>query len=340
MPTIRKRGKKFQAQVRIKQGGAIVHEESATFETEKQARMWGWGIEEQFRSGKLVAAPSEVTVAQVVAQHRASLIKAERDIRGVDHQFDALMASKMGAIPLLKVDSSDIVAFAKTHAEGRAPATVLHCLMVLRSCYQTARSEMKIKADILEVSDAIKHLTKLGVVAKSLERTRRVTDSEVDRICKHHEGLQETTIPLRLLLTLAIALPRRAGELFGGMQWADYDGQVVKLWDTKNPTAVRNEVVPVPPNAQAIIKKFPRGKGAICPYNPQSVSSAVYRACKVVGIDNLHLHDLRHEGVSRLFEAGLDIPRVSMISGHRAWSTLKRYTHLKPADVIAQLVGA
>lgn len=52
----------------------------------------------------------------------------------------------------------------------------------------------------------------------------------------------------------------------------------------------------------------------------------------------LLLDDIRHEGISRLFEAGLDIPRVSMISGHKSWTTLKRYTHLRPKDVVSQLV--
>jgi integrase len=68
-----------------------------------------------------------------------------------------------------------------------------------------------------------------------------------------------------------------------------------------------------------------------------SVGAAIYRICKLVGIDDLHLHDLRHEGVSRLFEAGLDIPRVAMISGHQSWATLRRYTHLKPGDVVARM---
>jgi integrase len=108
-------------------------------------------------------------------------------------------------------------------------------------------------------------------------------------------------------------------------------------YQSKDPRKVRNEVVPVPPKAQAIIAGLPKVQGAICPYKPQSVSAAVYRACKIVGIENLHLHDLRHEGVSRLFEAGLDIPRVSMISGHVSWGTLRRYTHLKPSDVLDAL---
>ena len=53
------------------------------------------------------------------------------------------------------------------------------------------------------------------------------------------------------------------------------------------------------------------------------------RAVALLGIENLHFHDLRHEGVSRLFEMGLSLPRVAAVSGHRSWTTLKRYTHLR-----------
>ncbi|WP_244133623.1 tyrosine-type recombinase/integrase [Burkholderia gladioli] len=43
----------------------------------------------------------------------------------------------------------------------------------------------------------------------------------------------------------------------------------------------------------------------------------------------MHFHDLRHEGASRLFEMGLNIPHVAAVTGHRSWSSLKRYTHLR-----------
>lgn len=49
----------------------------------------------------------------------------------------------------------------------------------------------------------------------------------------------------------------------------------------------------------------------------------------MVGVEDLHFHDLRHEGVSRLFEMDWDIPRVSSVSGHRDWNSLRRYTHLR-----------
>jgi hypothetical protein len=34
-------------------------------------------------------------------------------------------------------------------------------------------------------------------------------------------------------------------------------------------------------------------------------------------IEDLHFHDLRHEAVSRLFELGLTVPEVALISGRR-----------------------
>lgn len=57
----------------------------------------------------------------------------------------------------------------------------------------------------------------------------------------------------------------------------------------------------------------------ILPYNSESVSPAFDRACERLGIIDLHLHDLRHEGICRLFEQGLQIQEVSMISGHMSW---------------------
>jgi site-specific recombinase XerD len=40
---------------------------------------------------------------------------------------------------------------------------------------------------------------------------------------------------------------------------------------------------------------------------------------------------LRHEGTSRLFEAGFPIEKVAMVTGHKDWRMLRRYTNLKPS---------
>lgn len=68
----------------------------------------------------------------------------------------------------------------------------------------------------------------------------------------------------------------------------------------------------------------------IFPYNHRSAGTAFRRACQDLKIEDLHFHDLRHEGTSRLFEAGFAIEQVSLVTGHKDWKMLRRYTHLRP----------
>lgn len=86
-----------------------------------------------------------------------------------------------------------------------------------------------------------------------------------------------------------------------------------------------------------------RRKGRIFPYNSNSVGTAFRRQCRELGIKDLHFHDLRHEGTSRLFEAGFSIEQVALVTGHKDWKMLRRYTHLKPETlhgVISKVANA
>ena len=58
---------------------------------------------------------------------------------------------------------------------------------------------------------------------------------------------------------------------------------------------------------------------------------------KTENIDDFHFHDLWHEGVSRLFEKGLNVMEVASISGHKTLQMLKRYTHLEAEKLLAKL---
>ena len=91
--------------------------------------------------------------------------------------------------------------------------------------------------------------------------------------------------------------------------------------------AVRVE--PLPPEAVEIIESMPRVAPEIFPYSTDAISAGFTRACQQLEINDLRFHDLRHEGVSRLFELGKTIPQVAAVSGHRSWSSLQRYTHLR-----------
>jgi site-specific recombinase XerD len=64
-----------------------------------------------------------------------------------------------------------------------------------------------------------------------------------------------------------------------------------------------------------------------------TITTIFPRAKNALGIQNLHFHDLRHEGVSRLFEQGYQIQEVALVSGHRDWTMLARYTQIKAKDL-------
>ena len=64
------------------------------------------------------------------------------------------------------------------------------------------------------------------------------------------------------------------------------------------------------------------------------MSAAFTRACDKLKIEDLHFHDLRHEGTSRLFEAGLPIEKVALVTGHKDWRQLQRYANLKVEDLL------
>ena len=79
----------------------------------------------------------------------------------------------------------------------------------------------------------------------------------------------------------------------------------------------------------ALIDQQRRGPQLIFPFRPASVSTAFTRAAQSCAIDGLCFHDLRHDGVSRLFEAGLLLEQVALVSGHRDWNQLRRYTQIR-----------
>jgi integrase len=55
---------------------------------------------------------------------------------------------------------------------------------------------------------------------------------------------------------------------------------------------------------------------------------------KSAGIEDLRFHDLRREAVSRLFELGLNPMEAAAITGLKTLQMLKRYTHLRAADLV------
>lgn len=53
---------------------------------------------------------------------------------------------------------------------------------------------------------------------------------------------------------------------------------------------------------------------------------------KLLGIDDLHIHDLRHEACSRLAEDGWTIPQLQSVSLHDSWASMQIYVDFGAPD--------
>jgi integrase len=324
MASFRIRGDSCTAIVRKKKDGKLIYSEYRTWEglpkAEQHARDWARRLEETIeRDGVPLTKTARVTLGGLLRKHKEA---AGAISRSKASELDRLIAEFDGT-KLEKLRPVVFTEFAQRRREIRS------ALSVARVMY-----DLDVNADV--VKEAMVALTKMKVIGKGKARTRRPTEPELSRLDEHFAAKEDHPlhfIPMRKMMWLAIALPRRVGELTA-MLWVDLQGNIITLRDTKHPVAPRIEHVPVLPEAAKIIDTLPRNGERICPYNSDSISMSWTRACKRLGIEDLHFHDLRREGVSRLFAAGYTIPEVASISGHLDWAMLKIYTELRPRDIL------
>ena len=338
--TVRKRGKTWQAQVRVKRAGKIVYSESVTRETKAAATLWKLTTQKEIRErGWEHRVTKTTTVRELLEKYAALKHKVKATSRGFDHSLDNLAYGELGELSLQMLASDKIVAWAmKRHEAGNAPATVMHHLSILRAAVRAAGPLFGVEATgaIKAVAEAIVQLRQLRVAAPSRKVEQRITDADLAKILPEFDS-EQAVIPMAQFVQLAIALPRRREELCSMLRENLRPDGTIKLIDTKDPRKYREEIVPVPPAALAILQSLPAGDPRFLPYKPESVSARWQRAVRRAALPHLRLHDLRHEGISRLFEAGLSIEEVALISGHTSWATLRRYTHLRPQDVTEKL---
>lgn len=324
----------YTAQLRIKRGGKVVFSEARNFERKAPAESWlairrhemsqpGALEKADKRKGTLADAIDLYTAdVKLIGKTKAQVLQAIKKYEIADKQMSAIR-------------SDDVFELARQlGSDDRQPQTVLNYLSHLGAIFAVAKSyKFDVERDV--VKDALDSTRRLGLTRKSGKRQRRPTIEEMNRIMEHFAGIQRrrpSSNPMTTICAFALFSTRRQDEILR-ITWADLDEKHsrVTVRDMKHPgQKVGNDVVcDLPPEAMAIIRTMPRSDTRIFPFSTDAISAAFTRACAFLGIEDLHFHDLRHEGVSRLFEQGWTIPQVSGVSGHRSWSSLQRYSHLR-----------
>ena len=114
-----------------------------------------------------------------------------------------------------------------------------------------------------------------------------------------------------------------------GLFWdqVDWHGRQAKMPTSKNgrprKLALRTDVM-------GLLQQLPRTSDLVFDIGLKTLLKAWRRICEAAGIEDLRIHDLRHEGISRVAESGKfpTILDLQAFSGHRDLRSLSRYTHL------------
>jgi integrase len=144
-----------------------------------------------------------------------------------------------------------------------------------------------------------------------------------------HIPLFETFVNFQLMTGA-----RRSEAL--SMTWdrIDFDNQTAFIPESKNG---RPRKLPLRRDLMELLKRLPRTGTHVFPFSLDALRKAWARICDaagLVGADDLHIHDLRHEAISRVADAGSKLPGgfslvdLQAFSGHRDTRMLLRYTHL------------
>jgi integrase len=330
-----------------KRDGEIVHRETKTFDRKKVAEVWIKKRETELdQPGAIERAQSKsekVKLGQAIQRYIDESLKAigktkAQVLKTIKDEFD------IAELVCDKITSADIVTLAQELAAGgRQPQTVGNYLSHLGAVFAIANAAWQYHLDPKAMADAFIVTRRLGLTAKSNEREKRPTLDELDLLLNHfteRQNRRPQSANMVKVIGFAIFSTRRQEEITR-VKWADLDEKHsrVLVRDMKNPgEKVGNDVwCDLPDPALAIVKSMPRAHECIFPYTTDAIGASFTRACLLLGIntddmppeERLHFHDLRHDGVSRLFEKGLTIPHVAAASGHKSWTSLKRYTHLR-----------
>ncbi len=310
--------------VQVRRKGARPLQRS--FDTKREAQNWA-------ASNALQKPSDRVRIGDLI---RAYLLD-RRAGRTKAAGLRAMAAGPLGEWRLDRVTVDDLVAWGRSRR--CAPPTLALDFSFLGSVLKDARLRGIAVPDVLGPAREV--LAHEGLIGKPQERDRRPTEDEIARIVAWLQG-PRTRVPWADLIWFSIWTTMRASEVTS-IRWADLNAseRTVLVRDRKDPRKKvgNHQWVPLLDPAWEIVQRQPKRGERIFPHDSGLFSNRFPRACAALGIEDLRWHDLRHEGISRLFEMGYQIHEVALFSGHKDWKQLARYTQLR-AGKLRRLTAA
>jgi integrase len=327
MASLRKRGDTWEARVR-RQGFRTV---GKSFKTKAEAERWVSVIESEMVRNEYAdrRVLERKTLGCLLKRYLEEVCPSKKG----DQEFYIimkLMKHPLAMRSLASLKTADFSAYVAERLKSVKPKTVLNELSSLGAMYNLAIKSWSIEGLVNPITNVKKPSAGKGRERRLEPSEEQVLFDELSKPC--HNPF------LRPALELLIETAMRRGELVK-LLWANVDlvGRTAKLLDTKNGD---DRVVPLTPRALAILHdlKSRAETDHVIPMTGNAMRLAFARVRQKLKIEDLRIHDLRHEGTTRLFEVhGLNVIEAAAVTGHKDLKMLKRYSHVRASHVAEKM---
>ncbi|WP_019865123.1 tyrosine-type recombinase/integrase [Methylovulum miyakonense] len=308
--------------------------ESRRFSTRQLAIDWADKRKREIERSEIYGDESVETIAAIIERYQAQF--AHGFGRTKNYDIARLLKYDIAKLQVKKLTAKAIIAHCIERNKKAKPQTVANDVIWLRTIIRTMSHVEGFDFDMGIFDKASTVLQSEKLVGKSKRRNRRPTKKELWQLSRYFGKNKRSRVPMLHLMWFAVYSCRRVSEITR-LEWADNDDdkQTGMVRDAKDPRKKEGNHRRFKYTASAwkIVLRQPKEGNLIFPYNSKTISTLFARACHILEINGLDFHDLRHEGASRLFEAGYRIEQVQMFTLHESWETLRRYTHLRPEDL-------
>lgn len=325
MASIRKHNNKWQVQVRRKGHSSF----TKSFTYRKDAESWSRTKERELDNGGPSLDKAKLrttTLADLLIKYRDTIVTKKRSVRIETYLINNFIQHKSATQSLAAVSPKTFADYRDERLKIVKPASVCRELAIYRHAFQVAIDEWHYLID----ENPLMKVKKPKVMDS---RNRRLLNGELETLIK--DCLSHNQIELMNVITMAIETGMRRGEILGiSIKNYNQTDKTLHIPITKNGFP---RTIPVTPKAAKLLDDLDNKNEPVYSRSAEGFKSAWQRLIKRTGIVDLRFHDLRHEAISRFFEMGLSVPEVALISGHRDYRMLQRYTHLKPEELVSKL---
>ena len=301
---------------------------SKTFIKKSNASAWAKEIEYQLDRDQYedFSDTARISLGELITRYRDEITPHKKGRNTEKYKLNFILRHKIAKVKLLSLKAKHVIDFKRDISEGRAPSTINKYIHYIYTVWETA----KLNWDI-----ALPYRNPCELVKKE-----KVKDT-IDRILsieEYQDLLQACTTSnlafLSDIVEFAYITAMRFGEITKlKTSNINFEKSTALLIDTKNG---ETRLVPLTSRALEICQKF-RFREKLFDINRDKFRHYFEQACRRAKVKNFRFHDLRACAITNLFLNGWSIAEVSVVSGHKTWSELKRYTRIQPDTLVSKI---